>query len=767
MPLPRLLLAGFFTAALSLQAQMPGARFSSPRIGYVYPAGGRQGTTFKVTVGGQFLDGINAAEFFGAGITARVLDYQHPLTPKEDNELRGEIEKLQAKRQAALSAGAKTAGAGPQSGWTPEDEKLAAEIRARAGYRMNRQTAPAISEAVTLEVTIAPGAAPGQREIRLRNANGVSNPLFFFVGQLPEFSEPAAPPSTAAPGGPNPANPRPLAQNPGRTVTLPAVINGQIMPGGVDRIRFAARKGQKLVFAVSARALIPYLADAVPGWFQATLAIRDAQGHELAYDDHFRFNPDPVLFCKIPADGDYFMEIRDSIYRGRQDFVYRITAGELPFITGIFPLGGRSGQKTTVELAGWNLPAAKAEADAAGKPTGSLTLAVERDGIFSNPVTFALDADPDCAEVEPNDDVTHAQKLALPVIVNGRIEQPGDRDVFSFEGRAGDGVVIEVFARRLNSPLDSLLQLTDAQGKTIAANDDYEDKGAGLITHQADSRISLKLPADGTYYIHLADAEHQGGPEYAYRLHLHLARPDFDLRVVPSSINVRAGANAVITVFALRKDNFDGPIAVQLAEAPDGFSLNGAEIPAGQDQIRLTLGAPPTAPGGSLSLTFAGRAQIGAKTVVHEAVPAEDLMQAFAYRHLVPAREQWLTVTGRLPGRLPAGITGDTPVKIAAGGEGRLKVSVPASVPQGDIRLELNDPPDGISLKEVSRTLFGSELVFQADAVKVKPGLRGNLIVQIVLDRKPDAQARAKGQARVVSIPINFLPAIPFTVVAP
>src|SRR6185369_1395468 len=45
----------------------------------------------------------------------------------------------------------------------------------------------------------------------------------------------------------------------------------------------------------NARALIPYLADAVPGWFQATLALRDAKGRELAYDDDFRFNPDPVL----------------------------------------------------------------------------------------------------------------------------------------------------------------------------------------------------------------------------------------------------------------------------------------------------------------------------------------------------------------------------------------------------------------------------------------------------------------------------------------
>jgi len=45
-------------------------------------------------------------------------------------------------------------------------------------------------------------------------------------------------------------------------------------------------------------------------------------------------------------------------------------------------------------------------------------------------------------------------------------------------------------ARRLDSPLDSVLWLTDAAGKELARNDDFEDKGAGLTTHHADCRIS-------------------------------------------------------------------------------------------------------------------------------------------------------------------------------------------------------------------------------------------------------------------------------------
>ena len=121
------------------------------------------------------------------------------------------------------------------------------------------------------------------------------------------------------------------------------VLNGQIMPGDVDRFAFKARKGKRLVAAASARDLIPYLADAVPGWFQAALTLYDPNGNEVAYADDYRFRPDPVLFYEVPADGQYVLEIQDAIYRGREDFVYRITLGELPFVTGIFPLGGRPG----------------------------------------------------------------------------------------------------------------------------------------------------------------------------------------------------------------------------------------------------------------------------------------------------------------------------------------------------------------------------------------------------------------------------------------
>jgi hypothetical protein len=214
--------------------------------------------------------------------------------------------------------------------------------------------------------------------------------------------------------------------------------------------------------------------------------------------------------------------------------------GELPFVTGIFPLGGPAGRRSAVELTGWNLPSNQLAADATDRKPGTLLLSVRQNGLLSNAVPFAVDALPECREIEPNDRPDNAQAVTLPVIINGRVDRPGDRDVFRFEGRAGDEIVAEVFARRLNSPLDSVLTLTDAGGRQLAFNDDYEDKAEGLVTHHADSYLCVKLPADGAYYVHLGDMQHHGGTAYAYRLRLSLARPDFGLRVTPCSLNARA-----------------------------------------------------------------------------------------------------------------------------------------------------------------------------------------------------------------------------------
>jgi len=758
-------LAALLALAPTLRSQ-PFAQQSSPRIGYVYPAGGQQGKSFTVTVGGQNLNGVSEAIVSGAGAQVKLLAYDRPLTARAFQEMREAAQKLMERRAATRSGGGADAGTIPPSPWTPADEKALAEFRTEMAKRAVQQANPAIGEVATFEVALAADAAPGARELRLETPAGLSNPLVFCVGQLPEFGQPAAAtlvPLDSRPGRTaDPRNRRPKVDT---TITLPAVVNGQVLPGEAHRIRFQAHKGQRLVFAVSARALIPFLADAVPGWFQAALTLFDAAGRELAYDGDFRFNQDPVLAYTVPADGEYACEIKDEIYRGRDDFVYRLAVGELPFITGIYPLGGRPGGKTTVELTGWNLPADTMIVEPKDKGPGTLPLSVQKDGLLSNIVPFAVDTLPECQETEPNDRIENAKPIVPPVIVNGRIGQPGDCDVFRFVGRAGRDIVAEVFARRLNSPLDSVLRLTDAGGRQLAFNDDHEDKGFGLTTHHADSRISFKLPADGTYYLWLGDAQHHGGPAYGYRLHVGPPRPGFALRVVPSGVNVRGGANTPITVYALRQDGFTGEIALGLRNSPPAFALGGARIPANQDKVQLTITARAASGMTLCDLTLEGRAMIDGRTVVCDAVPAEDMMQAFAYRHLVPSAEFKAAVYGR---SIPLSLLDRTPVRIPAGGTVRVRtrIAVPPGRSLDNLQVELSDPPDGIALQSPSVNGGDSGVILTCDAAKQKPGVQGNLIL-LAYGERTQRSADGKPVGDRQRVPLGTFPAIPFDVVAP
>jgi hypothetical protein len=174
-----------------------------------------------------------------------------------------------------------------------------------------------------------------------------------------------------------------------------------------------------------------------------------------------------------------------------------------------------------------------------------------------------------------------------------------------------------------------------------------------LTTHHADSLLSTTLPTDGFYYIHIADTQTKGGDAYGYRLRISQPRPDFELRVVPSSINARAGASIPITVYALRKDGFTGDIAVALKDAPKGFTLRGNRVPAGKDQANLMLRVPPGPVKKAVSLSLEGRAEIQGGEVIRPAVPADDMQQAFIYHHLVCAEDLKVAVIGRAKSRSP------------------------------------------------------------------------------------------------------------------
>ena len=207
-------------------------------MGYLYPAGGEVGTTVEIEAGGL---NINRA--------TKVL-FSHP-------GIKGVVE--------------------------PIKESASAKRKRR---RLNDQSSPQLADRVKIRITIGKDVPCGLYDLRLQGPKGVSNMLPFEVASFPNFRE----------------SKKSSLKSPNVVSSLPAVLCGYVTPGGVDYFRFEGKKGQTIVASVKARQLVPYIADAVPGWFQPVLKIVDSKGKEIAYSDDYHHFVDPVITTTLPKD---------------------------------------------------------------------------------------------------------------------------------------------------------------------------------------------------------------------------------------------------------------------------------------------------------------------------------------------------------------------------------------------------------------------------------------------------------------------------------
>jgi len=794
---PVLAAAGLILVLCLLPAGARGAeslpKRVGPHAGYVFPAGAQVGTTTHVIVGGGRLRGVTGARISGEGVTVEVGLWIPPFRPIAQDQ-RKLLRRRLAERRALLRPPTTSKRWRRRPASLPKvapgvklpdhpllqdfDKKSLDELDEIERYFFQRrdplQRKRAIEETVRVEIHVSPDARPGMRSLRLHTRMGLSNPLRFRIGLLPESREREPnDPGTAA----------------GDVLALPVVVNGQIMPHDVDRYRFRAQAGERLVMRAEARSLIPYQADSVPGWMQATLTLRDADGHELAYDDEYRFDPDPVLSYLVPSDGEYVLEVRDAIARGRADFVYRVSIGELPFVTSIFPLGGRKDTLTQVEVHGWNLRAKTLPLDTHDGGTAVRHLAWRQRDAITNDVSYVVGDLPEHLEKEDNDTRRTAEAITLPVLVNGRIGAPGDRDHFQFKGHAGREVVLEVEARALGSPLDSLVRLYDDQGQIVAWNDDAPRpgdgvRGLGLQTHGADSYLRAKLPRSGTYVVQVADVRGHGGPDHAYRLRISAPRPDVTLFVTPSTLTLSAGRTEPISIYARRHDGFTGAIDIEVASGPEGFLLGGARVPEGRDQLDLTLTAPPTGTDDPTPLRFVGVFEVRHKEVRRPVQPADNVMQAFLWRHLVPAGEFSACVTGN--GRWLPVVTVDEkkPVRLYRGRLTKVHFKATRPVHAEHFELEVIAGPLGVAVEGLESSHDGFVVLLRTSKEAVRSGVGDNLILQVFerpgvpsdaggkRKRKPRRTSRKKKRKKKGSKPpkaparrpVGVLPAVPYVI---
>ncbi len=228
---------------------------------------------------------------------------------------------------------------------------------------------------------------------------------------------------------------------------------------------------------------------------------------------------------------------------------------EPPDITALFPAGGRRGTEVSVRLQG-KVDTASVQAWfdrpgieflgadgkdgvkfklAADAPRGTTWLRFHNADGASALKPFQIGGSPEMLEIEPNETLPKAQRLAeLPVVVNGTLEKAGEVDTFQIALQRGKTLVAALAAKQaVGSPMDGLLQVVDSRGFVLEQNDDQRG---------FDPRIVFIAPKDGDYFVRVfafpvvpdTNVRFSGAPGYVYRLLL--TTGSFLDRVTPGAV---------------------------------------------------------------------------------------------------------------------------------------------------------------------------------------------------------------------------------------
>ena len=450
------------------------------------------------------------------------------------------------------------------------------------------------------------GAHPGAYPFRVRTPGGLSELKVVHLVAFPVVAETE----------PNDDPKRPQA------VALDRTVSGVIDSGDLDVFGVALSKGQRLSAEVQAVRLGGEMTDAV-------LAVYAPDGRRiLEVDDAAVTRQDPFASIVATIDGIHTITVRDNGYGGGPSNTYALHLGEFPRPAGVFPPGGQAGKPARLKLLGL---------DGAGS---TLTLTPPADGgpwwdVFASlggrtaptaiplrvrPYAGVEEADP--SEVAPPPDRPDARDW--PVAFHGVIGGRGDVDAFAIRARAGQTIQVEVFAARVGSPLDPILEVYDPDGDLLGRDDDD-------ATH--DSRLTFQARADGPHRLVIRDKRLEGGPGYLYRIEVEEPPPSLTLFLAGpvrksqarQTIAVPRG-NRVLAHLGVRRDGFRGPVRMNAGPLPSGVSVDLGEIPEGTYLTPVVVEAAIDAPLTGSLIAIRGVASPRSGTVAGGFVQVVDLL---------------------------------------------------------------------------------------------------------------------------------------------
>jgi hypothetical protein len=408
---------------------------------------------------------------------------------------------------------------------------------------------------VQIDLTLPADAPVGIVQMRLVNAEGISNAVAISVDGLPQ------------------------AKFTDKLQDLPVAVNGTIRGTQILRTTIEGKAGERIVAEVEARRLGSALNPVLHLYDERRVQAAWAQGVTS-------LGGDARLEAVIPSDGRFTLELHDALYRGGDPGFFRLKVGDLQYAELAYPLGVRRGTAGSVNLIGANLPPdSKTEVQA--RSIGDVQPAVspaDKKIASGAPRVVISDLNEILEQAASGDAL---QQVTAPAAINGRLGAAGEEDRYRIAVRPGMRLRFDLLASRAGSPLDAVLSIRDEAGKELAKGDDGPDS--------VDPAVNFAVPKGArAVVVGVRDLLGRGGDDYVYRLAISQAgQPDFTLELFEDRHQTPQLGTAVVRVRTARA-GYRGPIRLDFEGLPEGIAVANNEIPADATDALVTLiGAGP------------------------------------------------------------------------------------------------------------------------------------------------------------------------------
>lgn len=296
-----------------------------------------------------------------------------------------------------------------------------------------------------VELTVSEQAPRTAIELSAINAVGESARIKLYVDVLPQISE-AAKELTVLP-------------------SLPVGVWGELSPlGDADLYEFQAKSGQEIVFELGVKAV----ASGIPS---PRLRLIDDKENLLATALPLMPGEDAFLIHTFKQSGTYRVEVSDSTLGTSKEQFYRLSIGELPFVTLLHPNTVQVGKTSKVTLHGAHLHSFPA-VEITAKSKGETAVSLPDDFRSRIPLKVLAEEWRVENENEPNDSPSVARSVQLPVAISGVLEGgkkfgETDTDVFRFEAQVGKPLMLETLAAQRGSLADTKIEVLYPDGRPV------------------------------------------------------------------------------------------------------------------------------------------------------------------------------------------------------------------------------------------------------------------------------------------------------------